>query len=456
MCIRDRPYEPAPPPPGPIPVLPPRPSRAGAPAEPVAPDAAGLAAALATPLGTRVTVELSLAGGELMSRVSLEGSPLGARRARLPADVADVWRALQLDPATAQERLTAAGRRLAEAVFDPAPAGRIGGLADTLSPGSRLDLDLVLDDGTVGLPLELLRLMDAAGTDLGPVATRPGVTLTRRLRNLDATGTPASAGPVKLLVAAAAPEETRTASVPLDVEAEMQAVLDAVASLTGQPTAEVQFLEVASAGQIAATVRGEGFHVLHLSAHGSPDGVELEDEDGNPVPTSGRDLVDALRSAGRRVPLIVLSSCAGGSDAAGLAVGLIRRGADRVLAMQAPVSDRYAIELAGAFYAELVREPDQPVAAALAAARYAVEQHRQAARRTAASAGGGGTSAEWPEYGIATLFAAGADLPLVDPALPAEPLTRPLTVPAGGVRDLPLGRLIGPRRELRAATDQPA
>src|SRR5664280_2315517 len=69
---------------------------------------------------------------------------------------------------------------------------------------------------------------------------------------------------------------------------------------------------------------------------------------------------------------------------------------------------------------------------------------------------GGGTSADWPEYGIATLFAAGEDLPLVDPALPAEPLTRPLTVPAGGVRDLPLGRLIGRRRELRAATDQPA
>src|SRR5664280_3027172 len=111
MCIRDRPYEPAPPPPGPIPVLPPRPSRAGAPAEPVAPDAAALAAALAAPLVTRVTVELSLDGGELMSRVSLEGTPLGERRARLPAGVADVWRALQLDPATAQERLTAAGQR---------------------------------------------------------------------------------------------------------------------------------------------------------------------------------------------------------------------------------------------------------------------------------------------------------------------------------------------------------
>jgi len=176
--LTGQPYEPAPPPPGPTPALPPRPSGAGAPAAPVAPRAAGLAAALAAPLVTRVTVELSLDGGELMSRVSLEGTPLGARRARLPADVADVWRALELDPATAQERLTAAGRWLAAAVFDPATARRIGGLADTLSPGSRLDLDLVLDDGTVGLPLELLRLMDAAGTDLGPVATRPGVTLT--------------------------------------------------------------------------------------------------------------------------------------------------------------------------------------------------------------------------------------------------------------------------------------
>src|SRR5450759_2405196 len=117
--------------------------------------------------------------------------------------------------------------------------------------------------------------------------------------------------------------------------------------------------------------------------------------------------------------------------------------------MQASVTDRYATELAGALYAELALAPAQPVAAALAAARYAVEEQRRCALPAAASAG---QQSPPPEYAVPTVFAAGDDLPLVDPALPALPLARPQTVPVGGVRDLPLGRLIGRRRELRTAT----
>ena len=36
-----------------------------------------------------------------------------------------------------------------------------------------------------------------------------------------------------------------------------------------------------------------------------------------------------------------------------------------------------------------------------------------------------------PEYGVATLLAAGGDGPLVDPAAPAAPLTVATTPPAG-------------------------
>jgi hypothetical protein len=58
--------------------------------------------------------------------------------------------------------------------------------------------------------------------------------------------------------------------------------------------------------------------VLHLSAHGSAEAVELEDEDGRPVRVSAADLIGVLRDAGKPVPLIVLSSCsgrAGGAEA---------------------------------------------------------------------------------------------------------------------------------------------
>jgi hypothetical protein len=55
-----------------------------------------------------------------------------------------------------------------------------------------------------------------------------------------------------------------------------------------------------------------------------------------------------------------------------------------------------------------------------------------------------------PEYGTVTLLAAAGDPPLRDPALPAEPLSRPTLAPGGGgVRELRVGDLVGRRRELR-------
>ncbi len=159
---------------------------------------------------------------------------------------------------------------------------------------------------------------------------------------------------MKILAAVAAPDETKTKNVPLDVEAEMQAVLDAVGEVAGHPRAQVRILEVASLPQIRGALRKDRYHVLHLSAHGSAEAVELEDEDGNPVTVTADALMAALRQAGRPVPLIVLSSCSGGSAAAqAMAAGLVGRGADRVIAMLAPVTDGYATQLARRLYQEL-------------------------------------------------------------------------------------------------------
>ena len=138
---------------------------------------------------------------------------------------------------------------------------------------------------------------------------------------------PGLAGPLKILAAVAAPDESKTANVPLDVEAEMQAVLDAVSGVAGGPLAQVRILEVASLAQIRRALERDVFHVLHLSAHGSAQSVELEDEDGTPVLVTAESLMLALKQAGRPVPLIVLSSCSGGSAATqAMAEGLIARG----------------------------------------------------------------------------------------------------------------------------------
>ena len=140
---------------------------------------------------------------------------------------------------------------------------------------------------------------------------------------------------------------------------------------------QVRILEVASLAAIRLALAEDAYHVLHLSAHGSPEVVELEDEDGNPVTVSLATLVEALRLAGRVVPLIVLSSCSGGTSGAGaMAAGLAGRGADRVIAMLAPVTDEYATRLAGHLYRELAARPQLTAGQALARARYLTEDTR--------------------------------------------------------------------------------
>jgi hypothetical protein len=109
--------------------------------------------------------------------------------------------------------------------------------------------------------------------------------------------------------------------------------------------------------------------------------------------------------------------------------------------MLAPVTDDYATALARHLYQELSLHPAVPVGLALARARSETEAERSARS---------GDRSPRPEYGLATLFASVADTPLVDPALPARPLRLRTTPPTGrGVRELPLGSLIGRRAQLR-------
>ena len=222
----------------------------------------------------------------------------------------------------------------------------------------------------------------------------------------------------------------------------MAAVLDATSEVAAGAHAQVRILEVASLAAIREALAKDAYHVLHLSAHGSPEAMELEDEDGAPVAVTSDALMQALKTSDQPVPLIVLSACSGGAtDSAAMAAGLLARSADRVVAMLAPVTDPYATTLASHFYEELSAHPTLTVGRALARARYETEDERS---RLA------GDRLPIPEYGVATLLAASGDAPLVDPAAERSPLTVVTTSPGGKrVRDLPLGSLIGRRPQLR-------
>ena len=368
----------------------------------------------------------------------------------VPAEVSGVWSALDLPPAVASERMADAGRRLGRVLFGADAAGVVAGLLMGLRPGAEVAIEVRAAGAALGLPVELMWLMTPDGAEVGPLGLLPGVSVSRMpaapgsapglMPSAQPIRRPAAlAGPVKILAAVAAPDETKTPNMPLDAEAEMQAVLDAVSSVRGR--AEVSVLEVASLAEIRAALERDAYHVLHLSAHGWQDMVELEDEDGNPQLVSARDLVQMLGQAGRSLPLIVLSSCSSAEGAKALAAGLVRQGADRVIAMLAPVTESYATLLAAYLYFGLATYPDQSAGMALAQARHQTEQARRL------NAGG---RPVMQEFGLVTLLTAWGDGPLTDSAAAAEPLTAPVAVPTGGsVWALPLGLLIGRRQELR-------
>jgi CHAT domain-containing protein len=223
----------------------------------------------------------------------------------------------------------------------------------------------------------------------------------------------------------AAPERVlrqgKTSNPPLDAEAEMAAVLDAVAGIA--PEGRVRVLEMASISAIRQALAQDAYHVLHLSAHGSPQAIELEDEDGNPVTVSLKALMQALRHSGQPVPLIVLSSCSGGAAGShAIAAELVALGADRVIAMLAPVTDNYTTVLARTLYRELAARPELTAGQAMARARYLAEESRATADIC---------RMPMPEYGVASLLAAVGDGPLVDVAAAPVPLAVATTPPAG-------------------------
>jgi hypothetical protein len=435
---------------GPRPDLPPRDTTVPPPRD------SGVVVTVVRPVRrTQVLIEADRAeDGQVSSAVWLGGSLLCQGQAPEPAELAGLWGALRLPPLAASDRMVEAGRRLAGMLMDEAAQRAVATELDRLAPGDSVEVVLAAAGPLLSLPIELIRLVRDGGETV-PLGLMPGVSVYRRPVGDTADdpaalrpAPPGSAGPLKILAAVAAPDETKTDNVPLDVEAEMQAVLEAVGEVAGHPRAQVRILEVASLAQIREALRKDRYHVLHLSAHGSAQTVELEDEDGNPVTVTADDLKAALRQAGRPLPLIVLSSCSGGSAAAqALAASLVGRGADRVIAMLAPVTDGYATQLARRLYQELAAGPEltagQPltVGQALASARCLAEEDRSAAA---------GKRLPLPEYGVATLLVAGGDGPLVDPTVAEVPLPA-ATVPVGGrsVRDLPMDALIGRRKQLR-------
>src|SRR5271166_2573298 len=463
-----------------------RPERGSAVQWPAGPDGERVrpAGALRAVLGLSAG-EVSLAAGD----APVTQRPGGLRRPTLEAARELAWRRAQprpgAEPGEDDAALAEVGRRLsADFLAGPVGAALAARVGEAAGLNEVLELAVeVTGPELADLPWEALQVPQASGeiAEVGgsPLALHRNVALYRLVAGLGTAPAHKVKGPLRLLVAIASPE-TGDAEL-LDYEAELARILAA-----GDPAREkgLGHLRALNEGSLAAIHTAlsqdpEGFHVLHLSCHAQPGELLLETAGGEGDPVSAGRLLEEGVPAGADLPMVVLSGCSTGLAArqarlhpgtagtaragpggphvikqdqgegeamlASFAAQLIEAGVPQVLAMQAPVTDRYATELCAGFYRRLAADASPDPLLALAEARRAAERDRLALPPSAPQRG----PAEWA---TPALTARGLRLPLFNRREPFGQVHPPQTpVLAEGVVVREVGEFVGRRREMREA-----
>jgi len=254
-----------------------------------------------------------------------------------------------------------------------------------------------------GLPWEALPSPDGRG----PLALHPLVSLYRKSEAAVGRVLP---GPLRIVVAIAAPDAGGGAV--LDYERELRNVLAAVRSAR-QDAADVRVVPFATPAAIREELGRGPAHVLHLSGHGSPGTLDLEDDGGSARPVTADELVDQVIPAGRMPPVITLSACytdaAASEDGVSFAARLCQHGAAAVIATETSITDTYTTKLLARVYGALAQASDPDVVGALADARRQVQAELETSpdRRDNELAGLG-------EWAAVTVLAATGSVPVLD------------------------------------------
>jgi hypothetical protein len=215
------------------------------------------------------------------------------------------------------------------------------------------------------IPWELLR--DASpGTAPQTLTADASTPFSRYLAGQWRPGSPVIIRPIRLLVAIANPTGlTDYRLAELDVEAERRAIEDAVSDL-GADQLTLTFLEgPATLSTLEAELK-QGYHILHVVAHGRVGGdreqaVLFLADGGNRVErVSETDFADMLSRQAESLRLVFLSSCQTATRSPadafrGFAPRLIAAGVPAVLAMQDLVPINVAREFASIFYKRLLQ-----------------------------------------------------------------------------------------------------
>ncbi len=334
--------------------------------------------------------------------------------------------------------LRRAGRLMADSFVVPAIAQ---GLAAALTRAEQTHQGLRLGIQAAG-PLSRLpweALVVPGGT--GPVAMHPLIDVYRRHPAQDPQQIP---GPLRILVAIASPEGGGST---LDYERELGNVVRAVRSARAG-AAHVQTVRFATTAAIRAALVAEQFHVLHISCHGGPGQIRLEDDQGKARSVDADRFVDEAFPPGRLPPLICLAACytnvATAADQPSFAVRLLERGAAAVVATETSVTDRYATHLFARLYGNLAESPHPELIGALCGARRTVQ-----AGLDAAAGGPVREIALLDEWAVVTVVTAGPTLQLYDPSVLAEVVSPAGAPRIGAVAGRQVGDFVGRQAELR-------
>nr|MBC8228944.1 CHAT domain-containing protein [bacterium] len=214
--------------------------------------------------------------------------------------------------------------------------------------------------------------------------------------------------PLKILVVVSSPIDAPE----LNTEKEIAVIQDALDDAVRLGSVKIDFLEEATLENLRLALRNEEeeYHVLHYTGHGGWDAEEksglllLEKDDGTSKATTVADLQTAFLGASA-LRLVVLSGCmtakTSEQDAfSGMATGLLQNELPAVMAMQFPILDESAIELARAFYTSLGK--GKGVEEAIFLARLAMKDRED------------GPETDW---GIPALYLRTSGMRLIDPSV---------------------------------------
>ncbi len=311
-------------------------------------------------------------------RVTGPGTDISARHVGVAAGLAEAVN----EGRRARAQVALAARSQAETQERPEqlPLGRVGRLlGESFLPGPVAEelgrvlaaervhqpvrLGLAVPPELTGLPWEVL---PASGTGQ-PLALHPLVSVYRKAEAAVARVLP---GPLRIIVAIAAPD---TGGGPLlDYERELRNVLAAVRDAR-QGAADVRVVPFATVAAIRDELDRGPAHILHISGHGSPGQLNLENEDGSARPVTADEFLRNAIPPGRMPPVITLAACytdaAASQDGTSFAGRLCARGAAAVIATETSITDTYATRLLARVYGALARSREPDVVAALSGAR---------------------------------------------------------------------------------------